>query len=565
MEKYNNYFIDDIWEDNLFDETLNKISDLYFIRKNYEKRCLPKSNTNIDGIDIMFKESLEHYITKKLITEPDFYNSKQLKRYINHLVIPEIKFSLKNKLPLNNHFLNIVDDEILKKILKTRYLQKLKLIKEKNDKQKKEIINKIKKDEKITQKELNYICNCFAFNRDVNNKDHELLINYIINNLTKKDCPLIGNRFVSDAILAFLPKFYKTKDNKDLSNVRIFNTNKSSSNGTAYRDQFITINQNHYYTINFKTTDDINNINNCESNGFISYLQTAFHELSHCEQYKQEKNENFNDSGYMHIMDKILRKNLKDYKKNHDSYETEIDADYNSWLECKRFLAYFIKDETLKKQLTKQCIINSAGTYFRRATATKDLALPNNIRYTQINDLYDIVMLNNILEKHPEYIQEFPMLKTFYKDNGELDLSFLKNPKVKGSIIGKNYTKYAISKYPDKIQDIIINTKEQSTFSQIITTLYTASMNEARRAKDANFSKERKIEPKPKQREIENLSKIENFLKNRRINILDQTIDILKHPSILQRKTNKTSPIIYINKMSDKKNEILKENEQKKR
>ena len=118
-------------------------------------------------------------------------------------------------------------------------------------------------------------------------------------------------------------------------------------------------------------------------------------------------------------MTTIINNQLNDYKRNHDSNEIEIDASEKGWLECARFYEKFIEDANLKKKLTDCCYTNAIKTNHRRLNSIK---IDENGQ-KQEADFYDVQELSNIIINTPSCIERFPMLKTFYKENGELNPS----------------------------------------------------------------------------------------------------------------------------------------------
>ena len=216
MKQYNDNYISCFDEKGYLRILEEKSSyELSILLNNYTNRYYLDYYKKVEAKLSLYKESLEHYVTKKFLTEDNFKDTEIFKNYVNNALIPEINYIIEKEHPINNHFLNTINIDELKNIIEPDLLDKFQEAK-KNINNKHDIIfNKINKNELLTQKELNFICDYYAFNRDKNNENHKLLIKYIFNTLTNKDSNLVANQFVSDAILAYIPKFYKTKDKKE--------------------------------------------------------------------------------------------------------------------------------------------------------------------------------------------------------------------------------------------------------------------------------------------------------------------------------------------------------------
>lgn len=532
--------------------------ELAMVLNNYTNRYHLDYYKKVEAKLSLYKESLEHYVTKRFLTEDNFKDTELFKNYVNNALIPEINFIIENEYPINNHFLNTINIDKLNNIIEPDLLEKFKEAKNNINNKHDAIINKINENELLTQEELNFICDYYAFNRDKNNENHKLLTKYIFNTLTSLDSNLVANQFVSDAILSYLPKFYKTKDkkrNEHIENIRVLNDNDCLSMGTQFLTH-IAIERRQFFEINFENPSHIENFKEYQerSNSFVTYINAVFHELTHTEQRSKLESKEYDEKGFMNIARILLSEKKHDYQNFHDIYQTEIDADQNGWLQSAAFYEEFINDQELKDYLIKNSNKNAAIDHFRRIDAHR-----YGKKGIKLIDEYEIEQISEKIKTRPELLEEFPMLQIFYKDNGDLNLSFLKQEGLKKTVIGKNFTNYALLHHPEEVKQLTEEATDKSEFSTIVSTLYSAAMNESRRIKNHEFVevKERygmvTREPIP--------DDIFDKLKKQRLNILNNAIDILSSPTIINRETTFFSPITYIEKLSQKTEETIENKE----
>ena len=506
---------------------------------------------NVDGSHILLKESLDHYITR------NYLKDKVLEPKYIDIIKKDVEIALKNKnqiRPLHNHFLNTISNDELEKILPKDLFQTICEIKERQRAEEDWVMGKINRNEPIPQSELEFICDCFAFNRKKDDQNHQKLIEYIFNTLPKKNCGLLATPLVSDAINAFIPKVFTTKENKDFINTRIVNYYNPSFIGQGTFLGFescgdVYVDRRHYFFIDFKKIDDANNLCDNESVGYISYLQTVFHELTHVDQNINESKKTFSDNGYMSIVSKILRENLDDYNLNHDNYEIEVDADQKAWLHTKEFFQRFVKNEKLKSILIPKFNENSVANHSRRSTLQK---VDSKTKRMQETDFFDIEKLNEIIRNKPSLVKAYPMLKTFYDEHGFLKLDFLSKPEISKSIVGTNYTKYVIATKTNEIKEKIKYNTNKKSFSNMVGSIYSAAMNELHREKASSFSEDRNINS---DRQDHKSKYTLQQIRNRNIRILTNAFDILNNPYTINRKTTFFSPITYINRLAEKMEE----------
>lgn len=213
MKKYNEEYISSYSEQDICDSTHNSLNDLF---ENFKKRYSTREKVN--GNDLTKLESIDHYVTANFLNTYDFISSITFKSYINFL--KKIEFE-KSSYVFQNNFINNIGDKTLSSLLGKDKFNEINMIRKSGNKLITSIINKMNKREEISQQELDIACDYFAFNRDVNNRQHSDLIRYIFNELTKPNTKLSCSCFVLDAITSYLPKFFKYNKDFDAQNVRV--------------------------------------------------------------------------------------------------------------------------------------------------------------------------------------------------------------------------------------------------------------------------------------------------------------------------------------------------------
>lgn len=540
MNKYNDFFIG-MYDVSLYFHALNNPSQLLYLNQNFNNRYFQDLRYPVYGDNILFLESLDHYVTKRFLLEPSFRFSIEFNNYVNYFLVPYLTNCINGRLSINNNFFNNVGDYNLRSCLSFDFLSKALNIKQSNDQYALFIMNKIRSNQLLNQSELMFICDYYAFNRDKNDVNHKDLIEYLINVLTRRDNGLVATPLVCEAIMSYVPKIFDI-DGIDFSNVRIVNDDLCNSGGCA-RGTSIVVDRKRFYTVNFKSTSSINKESDYTSNEFVTYFVVLFHELAHIYQFRKMPSFEFNDEGFMSIINSILNENLHDYPFNHDSDQIEIDATRKAWLKCADFFRNTFKDQKIADFLFKKCNENSVSTHFRRTNAVK---INPTTRLMLDTDYYDIENLNCIVKRYPGYIQRYPMLSVFYNFNGDLDFGFLSNPKIKNSVIGKNYIKYVLINYPDVVGNVVVNQSDQQLFSLMVANIYDASMDEVLRIKHSKFDDTRGILSDAQTYSLVNHL---NRLQNQKNCILCNAVSILSIPGILYRTTNVNSPEKYLSKL----------------
>lgn len=445
-----NSFIQNFSEDEYL-KFLNNESSLNTLFLLFNERY----NETVKGNIILFFESLNNYVADKIKQNKNFINTIQFQKFQkilrNNISLYTIAF-LKNTLLSNlklEEIKQIFDDDIVNMLISCS---------SEDLKRKQAIGAKIENNEQITQVELNYMCNSFAFNRKKDNKGHEMLIKYIFNNLTKESSNLRCNGIVLDAIMSYIPKNYPSIDGFDPSTVRIIANDYKNGPGVSYGN-FVYMNRSFFKNINFKKHDNIAADYLKRGNDFTFLMIVANHELTHNYQQYMTTKQEISGSGLSMIKRIVLDQNLQDYQENHDNDDIEIDATEKGWFVCSDFYKRIITDQKLAKSLSDQCLKNAITTRNRRYF---------NVKYDKLfkcyddTYLYDIRNLDRIMlsKKGEGYLKMFPSLKYFYF-NSQRNYQFLKLKEICDNPVSKEFIIERTIDFPRSVYSQLLNLDNQ--------------------------------------------------------------------------------------------------------
>ncbi len=464
-EYISDYSIDD------YNRYLNSPSNLAILKNNYFKRYAENSS-NYDGYYHALKESLDHYVLKRIEENPQFLGGTQGQNYLNHIIniIRIEKAEIYNNIAVRT----IIRDPNLRKYLinKVSY----NLIDEYNN-----VVNKInaikvkiERNILVTQYELDTICAFVVDSRDSDDEMYTSLIKYIYNNLNHPLCKQNGlhcSLQVINAIFNYVPLFARDNFEKFKQNgfdptgtrfyiVDDYHTNKYNKYGTSCGSKkHIIFSKEKIKNLKFGSIESAAatfNFLSCNQGNkkfqydYCSLILIAAHELVHQFQNHESKKMNINSTGFMYAVREILDQTLDDYCRNHDNEDIEINATEIGWNICQQFFKKILREGKDRDRLISRAIINEKGTTGRYAFALKRES--NGSR--TIKDEYDYRHLNEIMsdpEKRKRYFSMYPMLRKIYNDDGSCSImKVLTLPpeftlRAKGPTIGSTYVNKAIT------------------------------------------------------------------------------------------------------------------------
>lgn len=409
---------------------------------NYSNRYNPRYSM-FDGKLNLLKESLDHYVLKRMSEDSNFINTEECNNYFNYLK----KLSNQNDYEYHS---NVVLSNVLNRKEFIEYKEKyignnIDKFNEKirnNNNKLNDIVNKIKNNQEISQDELDLMCGVVSDYR----KDCKILrdtIKYVFNNLTKQNSKLKCSPQVLSAILTCVPYLSdKIKKNGfEPSNIRMYASNRLGGkdfNGVGMslgNSKAVIMSGKKFSNISFKSIESIENtyLKDVDKyNDFSMLMIVAFHEITH--QYQRymagidvednKYNKDFFTDGYPMAIRGILDSIMHDYNENHDNDDIEIHATKVGWEMCNDFYSKMIDDKKLKETLTSKCKRNMNATSSRYAFATKKDKIGNVIdkeKYDNDN-LIKIMSDSKIRDK---WFKKSPHLKQIFTKSGKFNLGVL--------------------------------------------------------------------------------------------------------------------------------------------
>lgn len=430
---YNNNYIN-TFDISYYKYYLNNQEELDKLKKAYINKY--NLNKTIEVRDILFKESLDHYILKQITDDYSFLYSKEMTNYIKYIISIYNYNSL--ELTTNIVFRNKkIKDNILN-IYLSKYKDNIERKRLENSELYDKIINKINNKENITQNELDYVAEFIANIKNLNLEGYKIFLKYVFGDM--KNTNLVFSIQVQDAVLAYLPFYYKD----GVTNVRYVLGDTDFSfdiKGPAHStgiSNYIAVNRNIFKNIDYKSIENSNVERLKIGNDITFFMIVAFHELTHQVQKLNCKSSIYDDMGMGYIIKLILNKKNSDYKINHDSDEIEIKANEVGWKKCVSFYNDFYSGKD-KDRLVRNCIVNNNTSKARRAFSYK---LDNNKNKVPYSD-YDIKNLVSIINSDKSIIEKYPMLKNFFNpDTGVIRLSCMYNFNIYTKSTGKEFINY---------------------------------------------------------------------------------------------------------------------------
>ena len=444
---YNTTYINDFPEQ-LYQAYLNNPKELTEVERNYLLQYKKGSN----AVALAFKESLDHYVLMKLATDNNYINSKEFYNYINYImhVFEQKKFVVNDKtfnLELNT---NIVfrDEKLRNKIFQRFYPEKLatslnSYIKN-NESILNNIIQRIEKRKKISQKEIDFLSDYIYSSRNFTDDKATKLVEYIFNEIDessgiKTSVEILG------AVTSYFTQCY-TKDDK-VKNSRTFIADfDNRSNDLAHSSgnrKYCYFNRSGFLSTSLISDSSLNKSRTFENRDLYFLMMVSFHELTHEYQKNLAKESKCTSGGMSFIVRNVLNENLEGYTKtsqgnkksiseycvNHDSSEFEIQADEEAWRQCRSFIAkhcrnyayYHQKDSKKAMDREMQCQENEKEIRARRAFSLKEDKDGAKMHYA----LYDVKKIVDIVGHNPKVISQYPMLKKYLDDEGRLKISVL--------------------------------------------------------------------------------------------------------------------------------------------
>lgn len=456
---YNEKYINDFGRDKLREilkspETLKNLSTDYLGQYHQNSQSVAEN--------LAKKESLDHFVLERLSSQtPDmFISSQEFRNYSAYLMkLANAKTCRYNqaKPPVYPEFCTnpvLREPKFRELVFKAAYpgadISKLNTLYDQNQKIYGHLINDsimmIKNQQKLKQGQIDILGDYLYSSKDFNSGIAKHYAEYCFNEITedqdlKPSTPMLG------ALANYFASQY-TIDDEVKKNSRFIIANSARTQGdlsTGLSTKYgCVLEQNHFTKMSLVSDKSLDKprTNLEENNDIYRFMMVAFHELTHDHQRNMVKKGDKGSSSMMYIMRDILNqgsgcyigKNGKRgsyYDANHDNDEIEIEADEESWRQCRSFLVNHQKtyewnhpsrelhDRFYEHWL--KCRDNEEAVRTRR-TFTRKLSNANQ----EISTIkYNIDTLKSVVTKRPETLKIYPQLADYISSDGELNPSIL--------------------------------------------------------------------------------------------------------------------------------------------
>ncbi len=423
------------FKENRYDKLLSSPTSLSILFDKWFRQYQDDADTEF----LALKESLDHYVAKRLSEDKNYYRSVYFQNYYQYLIDLVNKRVVKNKngdlyleLSINPVF-DYLSDDVLNELSPENNIRKLQ---DYNQSTIDLLINKIKNGESIHPKAVEFLAEYFDNRKDFSDERYSIFIGYVFSNLNKmKSTP----RLIS-SVLTFLPSTYNlVTDSRcfmggtdGFYNGKIKPIDVAHSSGkypyTAYQ-------MSHFKKISMNSFKSVNSSRTFKENDILFLIFVTYHELSHQLQNKKMARMDTFDGAAKEI-NRYVNVVHNDYRVNHDSDETEIDADQRGWLMAGRFASRYIKDN----DLAFKCRKNAEAVNCRRAFAVKKT--PSGLR--RYMDL-DMELLIDSIKKRPELLSSYPHLSELFNKNGTIKTDYFFNNKIICTPSGREVMNYTLN------------------------------------------------------------------------------------------------------------------------
>jgi len=446
---YNETYIRDFQES----QYLASLSD-YNKLLSLKQSALDLYTDNSNAEYLAYRESLDHYVAKRLSTDPSFIDSKEFQNYIAYSLrlVNERSLRATNKYIVYPELLTnpvFRNDELRKKIFDKYLPLEHRVAYEKHRTNTKKVIDlvfdEMRQHHRLTPDLINIAADYIYASKDTEDGKGEIFASYILNHaeaLKLKSTPAIAGALTTICASKF------TLD-PEVKNSRFFIANYDGSQKTRLAHS----NSRYKYCVFAKDTIDQLSLTSCASlfksrsmkNKDVYWLLfVSFHELTHQHQGLDHERGRLTSSGISRAINRVLNRYMPrgkideriicDYDVNHDSDETEMEADEEGWRQTRKFIHEFVSDKNrivydshgVKHDKWLMAWDNEKAVRVRRAFTTKKSADvmskergmdPSKKTKGMYYALYDLINLDTIARDNPEAVRDDPILgRLFHKD-----------------------------------------------------------------------------------------------------------------------------------------------------
>lgn len=410
---------------------------------NSDERKIVETEQLDDAAPVVFKESLDHYILKRITEDSSFIKTQEFKNYLVYIfdIYKKRKFDTGNTtlyLELNTNVVfrsKEIRDLIFKEYLSSNDIKANNALIAYNEKILNNIVEKLKNRKKVTQKELDFLSDYLYTSRNFENEYAQVLAEYVLNEITPES-NIKASIHIIGALLSYFTQCYNKDESIKNSRMFIGTLDGGKIVDVAHssgRGKYCVFDTSLCINTSLTSKKSLEKSRTFKENDIYFLMMVSFHELTHEYQKNKIYEKTCTSSGLGAVIKDILNRQLSkkdknnnvlesEYSKNHDSSEYEIEADEESWKQCETFIAKHVRQYCYRHGINNgiqdeiQCKKNAKEVGLRRAFSLKETPNGNLETY----DAYDIRYLINILRRNPEYVTQYPMLQMYFNEKGQL-------------------------------------------------------------------------------------------------------------------------------------------------
>ncbi len=452
------------FDESMYQYALNNPAYLDKIKDEYLKKYGNESNAYY----LAFKESLDHYIAKKISEDKNYINSSEFRNYFDYLrevVNKNVVRYGRDKIFLEvntNVVFEYLDEKALQKITGKNYI-KDNIVK--NEKIIKSIMDKVNKNGFLNDEEIRILGTYFDSKKDFKNpefkQNYNDFIRYILNNRkTLRTSPELIS-----SILTFLPSYYR----KGVEDIRTFAAKYDDRYGkkkigvahSSGSHRYTAFEISRFKNMQLSSNKSLNSSRSVKEIDLMFLLFVQFHELTHQVQKNRAEGNNFNIDALPYEIKCLLNIAYKDYltknygkndprnfKGNHDSDEIEIDADFHGWKKLQFFIFDFMDRNEENEKLSGICHRNAVAVNCRRSFSLKESPVDRK-RYRTMD--YDMIFLRKAIKDDPSLLNKFNHLKHIITPSGEIKTDILFENVITMSPAGRTISNYILNHAPTKL------------------------------------------------------------------------------------------------------------------
>lgn len=450
---YNQVYINE-FDESAYIKFLSNPAKLSYIKDAY----LNQYNDKSDSFFLAFKESLDHYVKKKLLEDDSFINTREFQNYLIYVL--QIVDSKEIKITDNNTIhpeilTNVVfrDEKLREKIIDIYFEDHEKLkygsFFKKAERSIDLIFKALESNQKVNQELIDIAGDYLYSSRNLSDNRGQIFAKYILNNSERYN--IKSSVQILGAMTAIFIDQFSLDD--EVKSSRFYIASYDSNNRIT---NIAFSKSDHRYCVLQKDKANVLSLTSSKSL-FMSrsfkdldiywLMFVTYHELTHQHQRLDMDRQKLTTSGLSYVINKVLikymptgtynNKLIHDYNVNHDGDEIEMEADEEGWRQTRKTIHAFVDrekryvyDEQGNKEDMWFLAQDNEKTIQARRTFTTKKDVELAIREKDLPKekksqgmyyaAYDLLHLDKIVKEHPEALKEFPLLKQFFDDSGKM-------------------------------------------------------------------------------------------------------------------------------------------------